>query len=181
MQVGMRERANGTIVTGPWLDRPAPRRPPPIATKAKGPKPQQRALALAPPPTVMHTHLKPDATGTLAPRASVARPEWVRDRSKTATFRDLQDSPWGCRLVTGRTSRADATKGRDVEDTGAMCHDGRTGAEPPVGYDGGQMTTRAESLSPEECHYTRNTQSGGFIPAKLKVLHGPTIHIAVGE
>ena len=53
MRVGMRERVNGTLVTGRSLDRPAPRRPSPVATNAKGPKPQQRVLAPAPPPTVM--------------------------------------------------------------------------------------------------------------------------------
>ena len=107
MQIGKREQANGTIVTGPWLDRPAPRRPPPIATKAKGAHPKQPGLALAGPPTVTLTRLKPDATGTLAPRASPARPEWARDRSKTTTCRDFQDSRLGSRLVTGRTSRVD--------------------------------------------------------------------------
>ena len=107
MQVGMRERANGTIVTGPWLDRPAPRRPPPIATKAKSAQPKQPVLALAGPPTVALTHLKPDATGTLAPRASPARPERARDRLKTTTCRYFQDLRLGSQLVTGRTSRVD--------------------------------------------------------------------------
>ena len=107
MQIGKREQANGTIVTGPWLDRPAPRRPSPVATKAKGAQPQQPVLALAGPPTVTLTHLKPDATGTLAPRASAARPERARDRSKTTICRDFQDSRLGSRLVTGRTSRVD--------------------------------------------------------------------------
>ena len=101
MQVRMRERANGTIVTGPWLDRPAPRCPPPIATKAKGAQPKQPGLALAGPPTVTLTHLKPDATGTLAPQASAARPERARNHSKTTTYRDLQDSQLGSRLVSG--------------------------------------------------------------------------------
>ena len=105
MQIGKREQANGTIVTGPWLDRPAPRRPSPVATKAKGAQPQQPVLALAGPPTVTLTHLKPDATGTRAPRASAARPERARDRSKTTICRDFQDSRLGSRLVTGRTSR----------------------------------------------------------------------------
>ena len=114
MQVGMRERANGTIVTGPWLDRPAPRRPSPVATKAKGAQPQQPVLALAGPPTVTLTHLKPDATGTLAPRASAARPERARDRSKTTTCTDFQDSRLGSRLVTGRTSRTDAPEVRTM-------------------------------------------------------------------
>ena len=107
MQIGKREQANGTIVTGPWLDRPAPRRPSPVAIKAKGAQPQQPVLALAGPPTVTLTHLKPDATGTLAPRASAARPERERDRSKTTTCRDFQDSRLGSRLVTGRTSRTE--------------------------------------------------------------------------
>ena len=105
MQIGKRERANGTIVTGPWLDRPAPRRPSPVATKAKRAQPQQPVLAMAGPPTVTLTHLKPDATGTLAPRASAARRERARDRSKTTICRDFQDSRLGSRLVTGRTSR----------------------------------------------------------------------------
>ena len=105
MRVETHEWANGTIVTGPWLDRPAPRRPSPLATNAKDPKPQQAALTPASPPTVMLTHLKPDATGRLAPRASVARLKWVRDRSKSTIFRALQDSTWGCRLVTRSTSR----------------------------------------------------------------------------
>ena len=100
-----RRQHNGTIVTGPWLDRPAPRRPSPVATKAKGAQPQQPVLALAGPPTVTLTHLKPDATGTLAPRASAARPERAQDRSKTTSCRDFQDSRLGSRLVTGRTSR----------------------------------------------------------------------------
>ena len=113
MQIRKREQANGTIVTRPCLDRPAPRRPSPVATKAKGIQPQQPVSALAGPPTVMPTHLKPDATGTFAPRASVARPEWVRNLSKTTTFRDLDDSPWRCRLVTGRTSRIDVPTDSD--------------------------------------------------------------------
>ena len=109
MQIGKREQTNGTIVTGPWLDRPAPRRPSPVATKAKGVQPQQPVMALAGPPMVTLTHLKPDATGTLAPRAFPARPERARDRSKTTTCRDFQDSRLGSGLVTGRPSRGKRT------------------------------------------------------------------------
>ena len=181
MQIGKREQANGTIVTGPWLDRPAPRRPSPVATKAKGAQPQQPVFALAGPPTVTLTHLKPDATGTLPPRASAARPERARDRSKTTTCRDFQDSRLGSRLVTGRTSRVDATQGRNVEATRTMRDDGRAGVESRGDYVGAQMKKRAETLSPEECHYTGNTQSIRSIFSNVELLRRLTIHPAVGE
>ena len=72
----------------------------------------KKQLVLVPEPsaTVTVTCLNRDASGTLAPRAFGARPERPRTRSKTTTYRDLEeDCRGGWLLVTGRTWGAGRT------------------------------------------------------------------------
>ena len=105
MGVGLCERDHGTHAIGHQLDVPAPRAPSQAGTATKVPHLKQSVLVLEQSATVMVTCLNRDATGMLAPRAFGTRPERLRIRSKTTTYKDLQDCRWEWSLVTGRTSR----------------------------------------------------------------------------
>ena len=108
MRVEMRQRGNGTPVTGHPLDQPSLRLPSPVAANAKRPRPQQSALLPRLSPTATTKCSKRDASGTLATQVSGPRPEQARARSKTSARSDLEAHPWRWTLAKRRTSRTES-------------------------------------------------------------------------
>ena len=95
MRVATRQRGNGTSVTGQSPDRPALRRPSPVAIDTKARQPQRPFLALALPSTVTPKRLNLDAPGTLVPQAFGARFGSARDRPKKVRTILLEESEEG--------------------------------------------------------------------------------------
>ena len=98
MRVETDERRSGTSVAEHFLVQPSPMR-------RRGRSRKKTVPGAGRPPSVALKRLKPDASGTLSPRASRTRPGWARGASKTNGTRDLDDSRQRPMPGKRRTSR----------------------------------------------------------------------------
>ena len=115
MGVGTHERGNGPSPAVHSFATASPRRRSAATIVAKAAHPGKRFLMPLRPPTVMLNGLKPDASGTIWPRASGACPGRARDRSKTSGTTALDDSGQRAMPVEQRTSRMDSETAQSGE------------------------------------------------------------------